>query len=192
MHHELKKVDAILCLGSHDIRVAEYATDLFLQGYAPLLIFSGGLGRNTEGVFEEPEADLFAKIALANGVPPAKIIIENKSTNTGENVIFTQKVLKDRDIQIESIIAVQKPYMERRTYATIRKQWPEIEVLVTSPQLSYETYPNETISRDDFINIMLGDLERIAEYPKLSFQIEQEIPPAVWEAHDQLAVQGQG
>ncbi len=29
---------------------------------------------------------------------------------------------------------------------------------------------------------MVGDLQRIREYPKLGFQIEQEIPSDVWEA----------
>ena len=32
--------------------------------------------------------------------------------------------------------------MERRTYATFKKQWPEADCLVTSPQLSYEEFGN--------------------------------------------------
>ena len=77
--------------------------------------------------------------------------------------------------------------MERRAYATFRKQWPELEITVTSPKISYDLYMNSgDVSKDIFINVMVGDLIRIREYPKLGFQIEQEIPGEVWEAGQEL------
>ncbi|HWB26429.1 MAG TPA: hypothetical protein VG738_13170 [Chitinophagaceae bacterium] len=42
-NHSLEQADCILALGSHDLRVAERGAELYLHGYAPLLIFSGGL-----------------------------------------------------------------------------------------------------------------------------------------------------
>ena len=89
LNHSLQKSDCILVLGSHDTRVADRAAELYLQGWAPLLVFSGGLGRLTEGMWTEPEADLFAKIAVNKGVPAEDILIENRSTNTGENILYT-------------------------------------------------------------------------------------------------------
>ena len=56
-------------MGSHDLRVAERGAQLFLEHWAPLLIFSGGLGNLTRGVWEQPEADRFAEIAVRMGVP---------------------------------------------------------------------------------------------------------------------------
>src|ERR1700731_1771649 len=50
MHHTLEKTDCILVLGSHDLRVAQRGAELYLQGWAPLLIFSGGLGNFTQGM----------------------------------------------------------------------------------------------------------------------------------------------
>ena len=44
MDHVLERSDCIFVLGSHDTRVAERGAELFLEGWAPLLIFSGGLG----------------------------------------------------------------------------------------------------------------------------------------------------
>jgi hypothetical protein len=35
MDHQLRKVDIIFALGSHDIRVAERAAQLWLDGWAP-------------------------------------------------------------------------------------------------------------------------------------------------------------
>src|SRR5215218_4927312 len=44
LHHEISTADAILVLCSHDTIVAERGAELFLEGRAPLLIFSGGSG----------------------------------------------------------------------------------------------------------------------------------------------------
>lgn len=186
MHHQLKKVDCIFVLGSHDRRVADYAVDLFFQGFAPYILFSGGLGRLTAGNFNKSEAETFADIAIARGVSKDKIIVENKSTNTGQNVECSKEVLKQRGFDFISFILVQKPYMERRTYATFKKVWPEKDFVVTSPQISFEEYPNSEISKERTINSMVGDLQRIKIYPEKGFQIYQEIPSEVWSAYEQL------
>jgi len=60
MHHTLENADCILVLGSHDLRVAERGAEVYLQGLAPIIIFSGGLGNVTKGIWTETEADKFA------------------------------------------------------------------------------------------------------------------------------------
>jgi len=194
MNHQLEKADAILVLCSHDKRVAERGVELFLEGWAPLLIFSGGLGTITSEMWTEPEADQFAAIAIKLGVPKSKILIENRSTNTGENVLFTRLLLAEKQLNPEKFILVQKPYMERRAYATFRKLWPEKKVCVTSPQVSFEQYlseyKNEDLSSDDVISIMVGDLQRIKLYPERGFQIPQEIPREIWAAYEELVRTG--
>ncbi len=194
MNHELATSDAILVLCSHDKAVAECGAQLFLDGWAPLLIFSGGLGSITRHLWDRPEADQFAEIARGMGVPAERILVENRSTNTGENVVFTRRLLEERSLDPASFIVVQKPYMERRSYATFRKVWPEKPVIVTSPRASLDEYlaryTNETLSQDDVISIMVGDLQRIRLYPAKGFQIPQEIPDVVWEAYRELVALG--
>jgi uncharacterized SAM-binding protein YcdF (DUF218 family) len=194
MNHQLDRAEAILVLCSHDKKVAERGARLFLAGWAPLLIYSGGLGSITKGIWSEPEADQFAKIALSMGVPEEKILVENKSTNTGENILFTKRLLAEKKINPEKFILVQKPYMERRSYATFRKLWPEKDALVTSPQVSFaeylDNYSNQELSKDDVISIMVGDLQRIKVYAERGFQIYQEIPNEVWAAYEELVQAG--
>ncbi len=195
LHQTLKKSDLIFVLGSHDIRVAEYASELFLQGYAPLILFSGneGAGREVSGFKGTPEAERFAQIALEMGVPQESILMEKEARNTGQNILLSHKLLQDRRIKIDSIIAVQKPYMERRTFATLKAQWPEPqpEFTVTSQDISFDDYINNPLYPADYtINVMVGDLQRIKEYPKQGFQIRQEIPPDVWGAWEQLVEKG--
>ncbi|ADB39902.1 protein of unknown function DUF218 [Spirosoma linguale DSM 74] len=195
-NHPLTKADAILVLCSHDLRVAERGAELFLEGWAPLLIFSGGLGVITRFMWTEPEADMFARIAQDMGVPAEHILIENRSSNTGENVQFTRQLLAERKLEIDKFIVVQKPYMERRSFATFRKVWPEKQVIVTSPQDSFDdylsTYSNPELTPDDVISIMVGDLQRIKIYPEKGFQIPQEIPDDVWQAYEALVEAGYG
>jgi uncharacterized SAM-binding protein YcdF (DUF218 family) len=194
MNHVLDRADAILVLCSHDKLVAERGAQIFLDGWAPLLIFSGGLGAITKELWSEPEADQFARIALQMGVPSEQILIENQSTNTGENVLFTRRLLEKKGLDPQRFILVQKPYMERRSYATFRKFWPEKEAIVTSPQVTFEEYlskySNQDLSKDDVIGIMVGDLQRIRIYPARGFQIAQEIPAEVWLAFEQLVAAG--
>lgn len=192
MNHSLEKSDCIFALGSHDLRVAEWAAQLWLEGWAPLLLLSGGLGNFTQGMWTEKEADKFAAVARKMGVPDEVILIENQSTNTGENILFSKALLAARGLDPQRFIVVQKPYMERRSYATFKKHMPEKELLVTSPPLTYDDYPNEEIPLDRIINIMVGDLQRIKEYPAKGFQIEQEIPEEVWEAFELLVKAGYG
>ena len=190
LNYKLKKVDCIFALGSIDVRIAQYSAKLFLEGYAPVIIFSGGLGRISKDIFKKSEAEMFADIAIQAGVPQEKIIVENKSSNTGENIAFTKQLLSDRGLNFKTFILVQKPYMERRTYAAFKKLWPEKRFIVTSPPISYEDYPNINISKDKFINIMVGDIQRIKFYPEKGFQIYQEIPDNVWRAYEKLVELG--
>jgi uncharacterized SAM-binding protein YcdF (DUF218 family) len=184
MKHQVAKADAILVLCSHDERVAERGAQLFLEGWAPLIIFSGGHGAITKGLWSEPEAERFARIAISLKVPRETILIEGQSTNTGENIIFTKRLLAAEGLDPQKFIVVQKPYMERRSYATFRKFWPEKDLIVTSPQVSFQTYleeyTNRSLSMADVIGIMVGDLQRIKVYPARGFQIEQDIPDEVW------------
>ncbi len=190
MNHTLAKSDCILALGSHDLRVADRAAELYLEGWAPLVIMSGGLGNFTQDLWTESEADQFAAIAIKKGVPAKSVLIENKSTNTGENILFTQRLLKEKGADPQNFIVVQKPYMERRSYATFKKHWPDKNLIVTSPQISFDDYPTEEIPLERVINIMIGDLQRIKFYPAKGFQVYQDIPVEIWNAYERLVQLG--
>ena len=93
LRHTLTDSDAIWVLCSHDLRVANRAVELWKEGLAPFVIMSGGFGNFTEGVFERPEAELFAERAVQLGLPESKVLVEPRSTNCGENVVFTRALL---------------------------------------------------------------------------------------------------
>jgi uncharacterized SAM-binding protein YcdF (DUF218 family) len=187
LDQEISKSDGIIALGSHDLRIADRAAELYEQGLSPLIVFSGGRGRTTSN-WSTTEASLLAGKARNAGIPDAAILLENQSTNTGDNLLFSMRLLVGRAVR--TAIIITKPYMERRAWATALKQIPEIKVCVTSPRVSFEDYPNEIISRDEMINVMVSDLRRIKDYPAKGFQVEQEIPDDVWYAYEQLVEAG--
>lgn len=195
MHHPLKKADVIFVLGNRDTRVAEYAAQLYIDGWAPVLLIAGSGSIHNHKPGRErfvgtTEAEVFADIAIKAGVPESAIIIENESQNTGQNYEFALKKLDERGITPKCIILVQKPYLEKRTYATGKFWLENIELLVTSPQIPFKEYPIYGRSKEQVINALVGELQRIKEYPQKGFQIEQDIPDDVWHAYEYLVGQG--
>ena len=188
--HCLKRTDAILVFGSHDYAVAEWAAKLFLEQYAPLIVISGGFGTITRKLRADTEAREFANIAMQAGVPEESILLEEYASNTGENVLFTKALLEERGLSLDKFILVQKPYMERRTFATFKKLWPGKEIILSSSPESLDQYlaryASAELDPDFVVSIMVGDLQRIREYPARGYQIEQDIPDFVWQAYEEL------
>lgn len=190
MSHRLEKADLIIVMGSSDTQVAVRAAKVFKESWAPLVITTGGFGRISKKKWDKPEAEVFAEIMVKHGVPSEKILVENKSSNTSENIEFARNVLRNGGVKVRKVILIHKPYGERRAYATFRKVWPGPKVIVTSPQLSFEKYKREGVSKEEMIHIVVGDLQRIKEYSKKGFQISQKIPKSVWNAYKNLVSAG--
>lgn len=190
LHQSLVKSDCLFVLCSNDIRVAEYAAQLFLEGYAPYIVFSGNVGEITQGLFPCSEAEHFANIAYEMGVPNDCVYIEPLATNTGDNIIKTRELLMAKNLYPQQFILVQKPFMERRTLATFEKLWPHKSAQVTSPPLTFDEFANDVISYGDMVNVIVGDLQRIRYYPALGFSEEQIIPERVWQAYKNLVAAG--
>ncbi|MDW1519477.1 YdcF family protein [Vibrio sp. Vb5032] len=188
LKHELKPADCLFVMCSNDVRVAEHAAKLYHQKLAPLIVFSGGEGRFTDGLFEKSEAETFAEIAKLSGVPSEAILLETKSTNSGENVRFTEQRLKEEGKQCSSFILVQKPFMERRAIATFEKQWqsPYTQLQVSSAALPFFEYINEDMPLMMVLEALMEDFSRVKSYPEKGFQTEQNIPQQVESSYQAL------
>ena len=194
MHQRPQKADCIVGFGNFNDNIARRAAELYHAGYAPKVLFTGGLGRNTDGLFREPEAVRFAKVAIECGVPEADVILEDKSTNTKENIEFTREKLKSLGMPCNKLLGVHQPFMERRISAAFGVYWPETELIVTSPQVPIEEYLRDAekqgITHNAAISVIVGDFQRMDLYAKLGYQIPQEIPEEAWKAFRALVVQG--
>jgi len=98
------------------VRVAEHAAGLFARGLAPLMVCSGNVGRLTATRFARSEAETFADVAVANGVPRDAILLEPRATNSGENLAFTRALLEapQEDRAYGSIFSVRRDFLQAR------------------------------------------------------------------------------
>lgn len=194
MHQPPEKADCIVGFGNFNTDIARRAAELYQQGFAPKILFTGGLGRNTEGLLPEPEAVRFAKVAIECGVPEADIILEDRSTNTKENILFTRQKLETLGIPHDHILGVHQPFMERRISAAMGVYWPDLHFTVTSPQVTILQYleaaKEQGISENAAISVIVGDFQRMDLYAKLGYQLPQHIPNQAWTAFHQLVALG--
>ncbi|MEI6741982.1 MAG: YdcF family protein [bacterium] len=106
------KADAIVVVsGGQTISRAEKGIDLYKQGYAPKIIFSGA-------ALDDGPSNAFAMRdqALASGVPAGNIYIDEKSQNTYENAVNSKAILQS--LAASKIILVTSPYHQRRANQT--------------------------------------------------------------------------
>ena len=194
LHQDPVKADVIVGFGNFNTDIARRAAELYHAGYAPKILFTGGLGRNTEGLLPEPEAVRFAKVAMECGVPAEDIILEDKSANTKENILFTRAKLEELGIPHGHILGVHQPFMERRITAAMGVYWPELRFSVTSPQVSIPEYlsraKEQGISENASISVIVGDFQRMDLYAKKGYQLPQQIPGEAWRAFHELVDMG--
>jgi uncharacterized SAM-binding protein YcdF (DUF218 family) len=193
--HRPARADAILTLGSFDRMAAVHAASLWKAGLAPVIVMSGGIahrGGVLDTGWDQTEARVFADMAIREGVPKQAILLEDRAQNTGENFRLGLPVLEEAGIQPSKLIVVAKPYMTRRGFATGRKLCPAIDLLMQCEDISMIDYFAREPDPEKTLLALVGDLDRIVVYPRLGFQIEQEVPAAVTDALGRLTAAGYG
>lgn len=187
---EIKKADCIIGFGNYNCDIALRASQLFREGCAEKVMFSGGLGRNTLGLQSMTEADRFAQTALRDGLDPKDILIENRSTNTAENIAFARKLLEENGVFAKSLIIVHQPFMERRIKAAFDVYWPTVEIMTTSYETDIDTFFEHAVkygvTEKMVVEEVVGDFQRMELYADKGWQSRQEIPQSAWDAYNEL------
>lgn len=191
---EPRPSDCIVGFGCINDTIPVRCAQLYREGFAPKVLFTGGLGRNTLGRWTQTEAERFAALAMRQGVPDAAILLEDRSTNSAENILFTREKLEQAGLAGGRLICVHKPFMTRRLYAAMKVYWPEADAIFTSPQITLEEHiynsMDQGLTEQSAIDIIVGDFQRMEVYARKGYQIPQEIPPRAWEAFYNLVEQG--
>ena len=191
---ELKKADCIVGFGNYNCDIALRAAELLREGYADKILFSGGLGRNTLGLQSMTEADRFAQAAIGDGISPEKILIENCSANTAENIAFARRLLEENGIFAGSLIIVHQPFMERRIKAAFDVYWPDVEIMTTSYETDIDTFFEHAVkygvTEKMVVEEVVGDFQRMELYADKGWQSRQEIPQSAWDAFNELVKMG--
>lgn len=193
LRHRPIPADVIIALGTNDLRVATFAAELFQKGFGQWLICSGGIAHQGDLLatpWDRTEAEMYADIAAAQGVPRERILLETRATNTAENVRFSRALLTEKGLDVRNIVIAVKPFMQRRAWATMAVEWPEMAGTVASPALRFEEYFTPELPPEKIIHILMGDLQRIWIYGRRGWSAAQRIPAEVMDAYRFLQSQG--
>ncbi|MEW1828993.1 YdcF family protein [Streptomyces sp. NPDC088196] len=190
MHHAPRPCSVAVGLGSHDLGVADVTAELYHQGMAPVIVFTGATSPTTQARMPRGEAVHYRERALQLGVPESAVLLEPRATNTGENIEFSKAVLAEADVPVSSVLLVSKPYEERRSYAMMRKLWPDVEVVCASTPMGLEEYADFIGDARMVIDMIVGALQRVLIFPGWSLAIEQVVPDTVVVAYERLRDRG--
>ncbi|MBS0547909.1 MAG: YdcF family protein [Proteobacteria bacterium] len=191
--HPPEHADAILTLGSFDTEAAVHAARLWKQGLAPVVIMSGGIahkGDVLETGWDQSEARVFADVAMREGVREKALLLEERAQNTGDNFTMGLAVADRAGMRPKKLLVAAKPYMTRRGFATGRKLFPAIELLMQCEEIGVRAYFEREADPERAVLALVGDLHRILVYPKMGFQIAQDVPATVTDALEQLVAAG--
>jgi uncharacterized SAM-binding protein YcdF (DUF218 family) len=190
LHHELRPCSVGIGLGSHDLGVAEITAGLFHRGIFPLVVFTGANAPTTRDRFPDREAVHYRQRAIELGVPPEAILIEPRATNTLENIEFSRQLLAGHGIHPGSAVLICRPYQQRRAYATCRQVWPMLDVICASDPRPLDDYINGIGNPGFVVSMIVGDTQRVIEYPKLGHAIPQKVPRPIEAALERLIAAG--
>jgi|SRR3989344_4509394 len=130
-----QRVDLALVFGTRHQEAVNKVYELYRDGLVPKILVSGGTNRVTG----ENEALQMSNKFIQLGVKNDDIILEYKSTNSLENVLFSKQVIGEKIgfEKIRKIIAVVKHYHSRRALMTLKKHFPNTVELIP---VTYEIY----------------------------------------------------
>jgi hypothetical protein len=185
--------DVVVALGTNDLRVAEFAANLYTGGFGKRLLCTGGIAHQGDLLatgWQQTEAEMFAEVAMRHGVPRENILLETLATNTTENLRFSRATLAEHGLRPKNIVLAVKPFMQRRTWAHMAVEWPEMPASLASPALSLDEYFTEELTPWRILNILLGDLQRVRLYSRRGWSAPQHVPDAVVAAFESLKAAG--
>lgn len=165
------KSDIIFLPGGSHPSTPEYAAKLYHEGYAPLLMPSGGVSVKLDkwpGVKEKADiyngdyhtdCEFFTDVLKKNGVPVSAVIEENESGHTRDNAFFSKTAADKNGLDIKRGIIVCKSFHARRCLMLYQLAFPEAELIVCPVDVFGITKDNWFTS-DLGANRVLGELAR--------------------------------
>lgn len=133
----LEKVDVLVLLGNSIPYTIKCAAKAYENNLCDRILINGGIGHSTQilrneirknpqfdfiNVENRAESDIFFDVMTKiYNIESDKIIVENKSTNCGDNAKKAIEIFNELNILYDSLLLIQDPTMQLRTYASFLK-----------------------------------------------------------------------
>lgn len=115
-------------------RRTRLAVELWSQGRAPVIVFTGGVG-----TFPPSEARAAADYATQQGLPPEAAVLEERSTSTEENARFAASLLQDLGLAHGRALLVTDGYHTFRARRVFAQRFAEVDAVGSQPSWSVRT-----------------------------------------------------
>lgn len=186
------QVDLMLVIGSRDDRVAVYAADMSHHAACQRIVITGGPVHHRSWLSEPKwaegtEAEHFASV-MQDGNVSGTLLLETKASNIGDKIKFSEKLLREEGLEPKSVLIISALYMERRVLKTFTKYWTlgKPQIYISSTRETFDEYVNHIQSADIVTNIMVGEMDRILQYPRKGFMDPSGVPEFVQDAFELL------
>ncbi len=136
--------DLIVVFGTRHWTPAEIAASLFKRNLAPAILVTGGPSRDPEST---AEAHRHRDLLTAAGVPGDVILVEDRSSNTVENVTMGWAVAERALEEVRTVIAVTKWY-HRRAVVTLAHHVSAIERIYVADYTPFNTDRGIPLTRE--------------------------------------------
>jgi uncharacterized SAM-binding protein YcdF (DUF218 family) len=183
--------DVIIGFGHFDLKIPRHCGELYMDGYARRIIFTGGIGSGTADL-GQAEAVVF-KEELRRRYPSVSteaVIVEDRSTNTSENVQFTAEKLEMKypdftfGEQIKKAIIVANAYRQRRVFLTCRRNLPQVEFYNAPPATTFDEELRLFSSKGfDFVELLIGEIDRLIRYGEKEYILQENIPKKIYDSY---------
>lgn len=191
--------DAVIGFGHFDLKIPRRCLELHRSGVAPLIVFSGGMGAGTADL-GRPEARAFLdEIRAHGGVDEGAVVLEDRSTNTGENVEATTRLLENEgrplgvDGGIHTALIVANACRQRRVDLTCRLHHPDVRWINAPPATTFDEEAEMYARKgQDLVPSLAGEIRRLLDYPARGFCLPADIPEEVLDAHEKLEARLRG
>jgi uncharacterized SAM-binding protein YcdF (DUF218 family) len=167
----IKPADLLFVFGTREDvgRRVDEALRLWREGFFRWSIVSGGVTPGSE----LSECEVIKTLMVARGIPSECILEENRSTNTGENVMFSLPVLEAAIglKNILSVICLGNTWTARRYPMTLHRHWPEVEKMLITVD-SFDTARAHWHTDPVFRTRVLCEWDKIEPYKAKGFIAE--------------------
>lgn len=178
-----KYYDLILVLGSANPYIVLDAYSLYKKGHSAFFMISGGIGHTTQhmaNVIKEPiykdglsEARMLFDLVSYHYGEDNRIILEEHSTNCGENILFSMDKINQLDYPVKNVLLIHDPLMQRRIDLTAKKMFPHIQfdnfccfipkVCSKQDQLQVVQNYRGLWSFEQYVSLLLGEMKRVID-----------------------------
>ena len=163
VENNIEPCEVILVPGGSRPQLAQKAAELYNQGMAKYILFSGSA--NAKIPDYSSEAEYLKSVAVSLGVPNENIMCDRQATHTFGNAEFSLALLNKMNFRVDKFILVCKAFHSRRALLTYQYVFPKhTKFFVATTEDTLNPNRNNWTTTDKYVKLVMGEVEKIGKY----------------------------